>query len=315
MVCERAAGARQGKSGMTLRKLIASPAPIAVSFEFFPPKTAEAEENLWRCIKRLEPLQPSFVSVTYGAGGSTRERTHSTVKRIVQETSLKPAAHLTCVGSSRCEIDEIVRDYWDAGVRHIVALRGDMPDMEGRYRSHPDGYDSTPALIEGIRALAPFEISVSAYPERHPDSPSLAHDVELLKRKVDSGASRALTQFGFDTEVVASFRDACARAGVDVPIVPGLIPTTNIKGIARMAARSGASVPEWLSRLYEGLSEDADTRRVLAAAVLAEQVQELREHGFDEFHFYTLNQADLTYAACCMLGLKDVEWARKAVAS
>ena len=291
---------------MSLKDLASSLAPLAVSFEFSPPKTSEAEENLWRCIKRLEPLQPSFVSVTYGAGGTTRERTHATVKRIVQETYLKPAAHLTCVGSPKREIEEIVQGYWDAGVRHIVALRGDMPDMDGSYRAHPDGYDSTPALIDGIRRVAPFEVSVSAYPERHPDSPTRAHDIELLKRKIDAGACRALTQFGFDNDIVAQFRDEAARAGVRIPIVPGLIPTTNLKGIARMAAKSGASVPTWLLELYAGLDADADTRKTLAAAVLAEQVQELRKHGFEAFHFYTLNQADLTYAACRMLGLRPL---------
>jgi methylenetetrahydrofolate reductase (NADPH) len=300
---------------MSLKNLVATEIPVAVSFEFFPPKTVEAEENLWRCIKRLEPLHPSFVSVTYGAGGTTRERTHATVKRIVQETALRPAAHLTCVGSPRHEIEEIVRGYWEAGVRHIVALRGDMPELDGAYRPHPDGYDSTPALIEGIRAIAPFEISVSAYPERHPDSPTRAYDIELLKRKVDAGASRALTQFGFDCDVVAQFRDEAARAGLRVPIIPGLIPTTNIKGIAKMAAKSGASVPAWLRRIYENLDEDADTRRILAAAVLTEQVQELRRHGFEAFHFYTLNQADLTYAACRMLGLRPSALTEKVVAA
>lgn len=300
---------------MSLKDLVAGAVPIAVSFEFFPPRTAEAEENLWRCIKRLEPLGPAFVSVTYGAGGTTRERTHTTVKRIVQETQLKPAAHLTCVGSPKSEIDDIVRGYWDAGVRHIVALRGDMPETNGAYRPHPDGYLSTPALIEGIRKLAPFEISVSAYPEGHPDSPSLAHDIDLLKRKIDAGASRALTQFGFGTDTVARFRDEAVHAGVRVPIVPGLIPTTNIKGIIRMAGKSGAAVPAWLRKLYEGLDEDPETRKTLAAAVLAEQVQELRQRGFHAFHFYTLNQADLTYATCRMLGLRPVTSVEKDAAS
>ncbi|MGD0191753.1 MAG: methylenetetrahydrofolate reductase [NAD(P)H] [Rhizomicrobium sp.] len=297
---------------MSLRDLVATNVPIAVSFEFSPPKTAEAEENLWRCIKRLEPLCPAFVSVTYGAGGSTRERTHATVRRIVQETAIKPAAHLTCVGSHKNEIADIVSGYWDAGVRHIVALRGDMPDMTGAYHSHPQGYESTPALIEAVRKIAPFEVSVSAYPERHPDSPSLRHDIELLKRKIDAGASRALTQFGFDNDVTARFRDAAVDEGIHVPIVPGLIPTTNIKGISRMAARSGASIPDWLSALYDGLDEDADTRKILAAAILAEQVQELRRRGFEAFHFYTLNQADLTYAACRMLGLRPAPSVEKA---
>jgi len=289
---------------MSLRDLVNDSSAIRVSFEFSPPKTDEAEQQLWACIRRLEPLSPAFVSVTYGAGGSTRDRTHATVKRIVEETTLKPAAHLTCVAHPRREIDEIIEGYWKAGVRHIVALRGDMPNMDGPYCAHPVGYASTPELIEGILRIAPFEISVSAYPERHPDSPSLAHDIELLKRKVDAGASRALTQFGFDNDALARFRDAAIAAGIGVPIVPGLIPTTNIKGIARMAAKAGASVPEWLTALYRGLEKDPETRRVIAATVLAEQVEELRALGFDEFHFYTLNQADLTYATCRILGLK-----------
>jgi methylenetetrahydrofolate reductase (NADPH) len=289
---------------MSLRRLIRDTRPLKVSFEFSPPKTPEAEENLWRCIRRLEPLSPSFVSVTYGAGGSTRDRTHNTVKRIVEETKLAPAAHLTCVAHTKAEIEEIVRGYWDAGIRHIVALRGDMPGMQGQYQAHPDGYAATPDLVEGIKKIAPFEVSVSAYPERHPDSASEAQDVELLKAKVDAGATRALTQFGFDTEMMARFRDRVVRAGVNVPIVPGIIPTTNIKGIARMAATAGAAVPDWLVRLYDGLDTDADTRKLLAATVLAEQVEELRAEGFDQFHFYTLNQADLTFAACCLLGMR-----------
>jgi methylenetetrahydrofolate reductase (NADPH) len=292
---------------MSLENLITNPGPLQVSFEFSPPKTAEAEENLWRCIRRLEPLKPDFVSVTYGAGGSTRDRTHATVKRMVEETSLAPAAHLTCVAHTKSEIEEIVRGYWDAGIRHIVALRGDMPGMAGKYEPHPQGYVATPELIEGIRKIAPFEISVSAYPERHPDSASEAQDIELLKAKVGAGASRALTQFGFETESLARFRDRVARAGVTVPIVPGIIPTTNIKGIARMAAQAGANVPDWLSRLYDGLDQDPDTRKLIAATILAEQVEELRAEGFDQFHFYTLNQADLTFAACCLLGMRPVQ--------
>jgi methylenetetrahydrofolate reductase (NADPH) len=292
---------------MSLRRLARDTRPLKVSFEFSPPKTAEAEENLWRCIRRLEPLKPDFVSVTYGAGGSTRDRTHATVKRMVEETSLAPAAHLTCVAHTKSEIEEIVRGYWDAGIRHVVALRGDMPGMAGKYEPHPDGYAATPDLIEGIRKIAPFEISVSAYPERHPDSASEAQDIELLKAKVGAGATRALTQFGFETESIARFRDRVARAGVTVPIVPGIIPTTNIKGIARMAAQAGANVPDWLSRLYDGLDQDPDTRKLIAATILAEQVEELRAEGFDQFHFYTLNQADLTFAACCLLGMRPVQ--------
>ena len=289
---------------MSLKRLAGNERPLKVSFEFFPPKTAETEEQLWRSIRRLEPLQPEFVSVTYGAGGSTRDRTHATVKRIVDETSLAPAAHLTCAGASRGEIDDIVKRYWDAGIRHIVALRGDMPDG-GAYAPHPEGYAYTSDLIEGIRKIAPFEISVSAYPERHPDSASATQDIQLLKQKVDAGATRALTQFGFDNAAFARFRDAAAREGIDIPIVPGLIPTTNIKGIVRMAAKAGASVPQWLTHLYEGLDHDPETRRLIAAAVLAEQVEQLRAEGFDQFHFYTLNQADLTYAACRILGMQE----------
>jgi methylenetetrahydrofolate reductase (NADPH) len=288
---------------MSLKDLASNGHPPKVSFEFSPPKTPEAEEQLWRAIRRLEPLAPEFVSVTYGAGGSTRDRTHATVKRIVDETKLKPAAHLTCVAHPRREIDEIVQNYWDAGVRHIVALRGDMPNMDGPYQAHPTGYASTPDLIEGIRKIGPFEISVSAYPERHPDSASLEHDIELLKRKVDAGASRALTQFGFDHDKIARFRDAAAKAGINVPIAPGLIPTTNIKGISRMAAKAGASIPEWLTGLYDGLDSDPDARKIIAATVLADQVEQLRARGFDQFHFYTLNQADLTFAACRLLGI------------
>jgi len=289
---------------MSLRRLAAQRRPLKVSFEFFPPRTPEMEEQLWRAIRRLEPLAPAFVSVTYGAGGSTRERTHATVKRIVDETTLVPAAHLTCVAAPKSEVDEIVRSYWEAGIRHIVALRGDMPDGSAIYACHSNGYSSTPQLIEGILRLAPFEISVSAYPERHPDSSSFEHDLDLLKAKIAAGASRAITQFGFDNGTIARFRDTCAHHGIEVPIVPGLMPTTNIKGVRRMAAKAGASVPAWLNRLYEGLDGDPETRKLVAAAVLAEQVEELRAEGFDQFHFYTLNQADLTYAACRILGMQ-----------
>ena len=289
---------------MSLKEMIGDAGPIAVSFEFSPPKNDEAEAALWATILRLEPLRPAFVSVTYGAGGSTRTRTHATVKRIVEETSLKPAAHLTCVGASKGEIDDIVRAYWDAGIRHIVALRGDMPGMDGPYRPHPDGYHSTPDLIAGIKRIAPFEVSVSFYPERHPDSPSHGHDIALLKKKMDAGAARALGQFSFDNDATARFRDDAAKAGITIPIVPGIMPTTNFKGVERMAGKCGASIPAWLRRAYDGLDEDLETRRIVAAAVLADQVQELRRLGFGQFHFYTLNQANLSYAACRLLGLK-----------
>jgi 5,10-methylenetetrahydrofolate reductase, prokaryotic form len=290
---------------MSLKDIFSTERPISVSFEFSPPRTAEMEEQLWTCIKRLEPLGPSFVSVTYGAGGSTRDRTHATVKRMVQETRLKPAAHLTCVGSPKSEIDEIVRQYWDAGVRHIVALRGDMPGMAQPYQPHPEGYASTPDLIRGIRAIGDFQVSVSCYPEKHPESPSLEHDLDLLKKKVDAGAVRAITQFCFSAETLARFRDRADRWGISVPIVPGLMPTTNFKGIRNMSVRCGAQVPSWLAALYDGLDHDADSRRIVASAVLAEQVSELHAYGFEQFHFYTLNQADLTYATCRILGVKD----------
>ncbi|MBV9549253.1 MAG: methylenetetrahydrofolate reductase [NAD(P)H] [Alphaproteobacteria bacterium] len=291
---------------MSLKDLIANPQPPLVSFEFSPPKTDEAEANLWAAIKRLEPLAPAFVSVTYGAGGSTRERTHHTVKRIVEETGLKPAAHLTCVAHTRGEIADIVRDYWDAGIQHIVALRGDMPNMTGAYAAHPDGYQSTPDLIAGLKKIAPFEVSVSFYPERHPDSPSHGHDIELLKKKMDAGATRALGQFCFDNDATARFRDDAVRAGITIPIVPGIMPSTNFAGVARMAGKAGASIPEWLGAAYAGLDDDVETRRIIAAAVLADQVQQLRARGFSQFHFYTLNQANLTYAACRLLGIRPL---------
>ncbi len=282
---------------------LASAEPPIVSFEFFPPKTPEMEEQLWRAIRRLEPLRPSFVSVTYGAGGSTRDRTHATVKRIVEETRLVPAAHLTCVGASCGEIDEIARAYWDAGVRHIVALRGDMPEVGVPYAPHPEGYKSTPDLIAGLKRIAPFEISVSCYPEYHPDSASPDSDIDLLARKIDAGAARAIGNFCFSTEAIVRLRDQVAARGLTVPVVPGLMPTTNFKGLVRMAGRCGASVPDWLARLYDGLDEDLASRKAIAAAVLVGQVDALRGHGFERFHFYTLNQADLTFAACRLLGL------------
>lgn len=277
---------------------------LNVSFEFFPPKSDEAELTLWKAIRRLEPLNPSFVSVTYGAGGSTRERTHATVKRIVEETQLKPAAHLTCVGATRAQIDEVIREYWDAGVRHIVALRGDMPDMGAAYKETEGGYASTPDLIAGIKRIGDFEVSVSCYPEKHPDTPTLDADIELLKRKIDAGATRAITQFAFDTDQHIRFLERARRLGVRIPVVPGIMPTTNFKGIVRMSGRCGASVPAWLHERFEGLDDDLETRKLIAATVAAEQVERLTAIGFDNIHFYTLNQADLTYAICRMLGIK-----------
>jgi len=288
---------------MNLHRLGENAKALAVSFEFSPPKTPEAEEQLWRAIRRLEPLKPSFVSVTYGAGGSTRDRTHATVKRLVEETQLVPAAHLTCVGAPRDDIDTIVRAYWSAGVRHIVALRGDMPELGAPYVPHPSGYRSTAELIAGIKRIAPFEVSVSFYPERHPESRSVDADIALLAAKASAGATRAIGQFCFDTETIVRMRDRVAASGIDIPLVPGLMPTTNFKGVVRMAGRSGASIPDWLARLYEGLDNDLESRRAIAAAVLASQVDDLRSHGFEHFHFYTLNQADLTFAACRLLGI------------
>lgn len=276
---------------------------LSVSFEFFPPRNEEMEAQLWRSIARLAPLNPSFVSVTYGAGGSTRERTHATLKRILAETDLKPAAHLTCVGASRNAIDDVVHDYLKSGIRHIVALRGDMPEP-GPYAQVEGGYASTPELIRGIRAIGPIEVSVSAYPEKHPDSPSVEHDYALLKAKIDAGATRAITQFVYDTDVVLRFADRAYREGIRVPIVPGIMPATNFRGVARMAKRCGASIPPSLARKFEGLDDDLETRKLIAATVAAEQVERLRRHGFDSFHFYTLNQADLTFAICHLLGVR-----------
>ena len=279
--------------------------PIAdanVSFEFFPPKTPKMEETLWSSIKKLEPLGPSFVSVTYGAGGSTRERTHNTVKRILDETSLKPAAHLTCVGATRDEVDSVIQDYWDAGVRSIVALRGDPPEGANRYEPHPGGYANAAELIAGIKAIGDFDISVGAYPEIHPDSANLAADLDNLKRKIDAGANRAITQFFFETDQYFRFLDHCQSYGIDVPIVPGILPVSNFKTLKNFAGSTGASVPDWLGQLFEGLDGRPDTRALVAATVAGEMCRKLYAGGVRDFHFYTLNRADLTFAVCHMLG-------------
>ena len=279
---------------------------IRVSFEFFPPKTDQAEVNLWECIRRLEPLNPSFVSVTYGAGGSTRERTHRTVKRLLEETSLKPAAHLTCVDASREEVDEVVRDYWDIGVRHIVALRGDPPaGIGGVYTPPANGYANATELTAAIAKIAPFEISVGVYPEVHPESPGAAHDIDVLKAKVDAGATRAISQFFFDFDAFLRFHDAVRAAGITVPIVPGIMPVTNFAGLKRMAGMCRTCIPEWLGNLFEGLDDDPETRRLIAGSVAAETCARLEEEGFTDFHFYTLNRADLVYAICRVLGLRE----------
>jgi methylenetetrahydrofolate reductase (NADPH) len=279
---------------------------LNVSFEFSPPKTPEAEETLWKAIRRLEPLRPKFVSVTYGAGGSTRDRTHRTVERILRETTLIPAAHLTCVEASRAEVDEVIRGYWDAGVRHIVALRGDPPgQIGGRYTPRADGYANATELTAGIRAIAPFEISVGAYPQIHPESGSLEREIDVLKAKVDAGATRAITQFFFDTESFLRFVEAAQAAGVSIPIVPGIMPVTNFEGLKSMAARCGVPVPEWLANLFDGLDDDPATRRLVAASVATEMCAQLEEEGFTDFHFCTLNRAELTLGICRVLGLKS----------
>ena len=255
-------------------------------------------------MRRLEPLQPQFVSVTYGAGGSTRERTHRTVRRMLQETSLRPAAHLTCVEASRAEVDDVIRDYWDAGVRHIVALRGDPPgQIGGTYEPPADGYANATELTAAITRIAPFEVSVGCYPEKHPESPSLAHDIDVLKAKVDAGATRAISQFFFDIEAFLRFVDKVRAAGIDIPIVPGVMPVTNFKGLVRMAGTCQTRLPDWMHRLFDGLDEDPDTRRLIAASVACEMCAELEERGFTDFHFYTLNRADLVYAICRVLGV------------
>jgi methylenetetrahydrofolate reductase (NADH) len=278
---------------------------IRVSFEFFPPKSEEMEKTLWEAISRLAPLAPHFVSVTYGAGGSTRERTHATVKRILGETALVPAAHLTCVGATCAEVDAVIDAYCAAGVRHIVALRGDPAGGIGeRYAPHPGGYSNAAALVTGIKRIADVEVSVSAYPEKHPDSPTVAADIDMLAAKVDAGATRAITQFFFDNDLFFRYLDRVRARGIAVPVVPGILPVQNFKQTRNFAARCGASVPDWLAGRFDGLDEDAATRKLIAAAVAAEQVLDLVDRGVTDFHFYTMNRADLVYAVCHLLGLR-----------
>jgi methylenetetrahydrofolate reductase (NADPH) len=278
---------------------------IRVSFEFFPPKTEEMERSLWEAVGRLAPLSPNFVSVTYGAGGSTRERTHSTVKRILNETALTPAAHLTCVAATCAEVDTVIRSYKDAGVRHIVALRGDPTGGVGeKYAPHPGGYANGAALVAGIKCIADIEVSVSAYPEKHPDSPTVEADIDMLKAKVDAGATRAITQFFFENECYFRYLERVRARGIDVPVVPGILPVQNFKQTKNFAARCGATVPRWLAERFDGLDDDVATRKLIAAAVAAEQVLDLVERGVTDFHFYTMNRADLVYAICHLLGLR-----------
>ena len=278
---------------------------IGVSFEFFPPKTEDMEVALWEAVSRLAPLNPSFVSVTYGAGGSTRERTHNTVARIVRDTTIKPAAHLTCVAATRNDVDDVIRNYWSAGVRHIVALRGDPPGGVGTsYAAHPEGYQTSTSLIEGIRRIGDFEVSVSAYPEKHPESASFDDDIDVLKAKVDAGATRAITQFFFENAHYLRYVERVRARGITIPILPGIVPVMNFKQTASFAKKTGASVPQWLADRFEGLDDDPATRRLISAAVAAEQVLDLVDEGVTDFHFYTMNRADLVYAICHLLGLR-----------
>jgi methylenetetrahydrofolate reductase (NADPH) len=278
-----------------------------ISFEFFPPKTEKMEEQLWESVVTLNPLAPRFVSVTYGAGGTTRERTHNTVARIAKETNIPAAAHLTCVEASKDEIAEVAHAYWEAGVRHIVALRGDPPTSGGKFEPHPQGYASAAELVEGLHKLHPFEISVSAYPETHPEALSAKSDIDFLKRKLDAGASRAITQFFFEPETFFRFRDAVAKAGINPEIVPGIMPVTNFAAIQRMSAMTGTAVPPWMAHLFEGLDDHPPARQLVAATIAAEMCRKLYAGGVRHFHFYTLNRAELSYAICHLLGKRPVD--------
>ena len=279
--------------------------PPRVSFEFFPPRTAQMEADLWHAVQKLKPLQPTFVSVTYGAGGSTRERTHATVKRVVEETPLDVAGHLTCVAASRADVNTVAEDYWRAGVRHIVALRGDPPAGPGNaYEPHPEGYASSVDLVAGIKKCAPFEVSVGCYPEVHPEALSPQADMDVLKRKVDAGADRAITQFFLDADVFLRFLERVRAAGITIPIVPGIMPIFNFKNVQKFAAKVGASIPARLVDLFEGLDGDPATQPLVAASCAAELCLDLREYGIDDFHFYTLNRPELTSATCRILGIK-----------
>ncbi|MCA1198030.1 methylenetetrahydrofolate reductase [Sphingomonas sp. R647] len=277
---------------------------IDVSFEFFPPKTEAMEKTLWESVGTLSPFDPRFVSVTYGAGGTTRERTHNTVARIARETPIAVAAHLTCVDATKAEIDAVAEEYWAAGVRHIVALRGDPPRAGEKYATHPGGYENAADLVGGLRKLHPFEISVAAYPESHPDSPDAAHDLDNLKRKIDAGANRAITQFFFEADTFLRFRDAAATAGIDAEIVPGIMPVMSFAAVQKMSAMCGTDVPAWMARLFDGLDDHPAARQLVAATLAAELCRNLYAGGVRQFHFYTLNRAELSYAICHLLGVR-----------
>lgn len=278
---------------------------INISFEFFPPKNEEMEQKLWHSISNLKNLNPNFVSVTYGAGGSTRERTHHTIKKIIDETNLKPASHLTCVAASKEQIHEILENYWQIGVRHIVALRGDMPASSPNYQLHPDGYKYANELVAAIKKIADFEISVAGYPEKHPESRNFEEDIANLKRKVDAGADRIITQFFFDADVYFRFIERCQKAGINVPIVPGILPVSNVKQTKHFAKMCGAKIPKWMNEVFNDLDEKQDTRQLIAAIVALELCRILRFAGVDDFHFYTLNRSELTTAICRILGVSD----------
>jgi methylenetetrahydrofolate reductase (NADPH) len=289
---------------------------IRVSFEFFPPKTDEMEARLWETVTRLEPLKPKFVSVTYGAGGSTRERTGRTIKRILTETGIPAAAHLTCVGASREEVDTVIREYQGIGIERFVALRGDPASGVGTiYRPYPGGYQNGADLVAGLKTIADFDISVAAYPEKHPESPDFATDIEMLKRKVDNGATRAITQFFFDNDLYERYVERVRRAGIYVPIVPGIQPVHSFRQVANFSSKAGAHVPAWLAERFEGLENDPQTHALVASAVAAEQVMDLVERGVSDFHFYTMNRADLVFAICHMIGIRDGAAAKTATAA
>lgn len=288
-----------------LEEIIAHKRNIDVSFEFFPPKTDEMEKTLFKSIESLAPLKPKFISVTYGAGGSTRERTHQTIKKILKETNLKPASHLTCIGSSKEEVNKIAKDYWDMGVKHIVALRGDMPASSSNYQLRPDGYQYADELVSGLKEIADFEISVAGYPEKHPEAKSLDEDIKYLKRKVDAGATQIITQFFFDSDVYFKFVDKCHDAGINVPIIPGILPVSNVKQVKHFAKMCGATIPKWMSELFNNLDNHESTRRIIAAVVAIELCRILHNGGVNEFHFYTLNRSELTKSVCHILGIRD----------
>ena len=280
---------------------------LKASFEFFPPKTEAMERTLWEAVTRLAPLRPTFFSVTYGAGGSTRQRTHDTVVRLKKETGIEPAAHLTCVAASKGEIDDVARAYWDAGIRHVVALRGDPPTgMGGKYQAHPGGYANAAELVAGLKKIGPFQISVAGYPEKHPDSSDATADLDNLTRKVDAGADRCITQFFFEVDDFLRFRERAAAAGINVPIVPGIMPVLNFQTVTRISGLCGASVPAWLAQLFDGLDDDLETRRMIAATVAGDLCRNLQAEGVEQFHFYTLNRAELAYTICHLLGVRPV---------